>query len=96
MCVFQKKLICITVNFVVHSFKILVGLVCLLRSNDYLYLHLKFQKIKVFLSPSLPVPFLHFQKESEATENLERLQKDGIKASIVQDKSDWQIMIEFK
>ncbi|EQB66634.1 MAG: hypothetical protein AAE985_07320 [Thermoplasmataceae archaeon] len=40
--------------------------------------------------------YLHFQKESEATENLERLQKDGIKASIVQDKSDWQIMIEFK
>ena len=40
--------------------------------------------------------YLHFQKESEATENLERLQKDGVKASIVQDKSDWQIMIEFR
>jgi outer membrane protein assembly factor BamD (BamD/ComL family) len=40
--------------------------------------------------------YLHYQKESDAAENLERLQREGIKASIVQDKSDWQIMIEFK
>ncbi|MHB8360215.1 MAG: hypothetical protein ACYDAO_00010 [Thermoplasmataceae archaeon] len=40
--------------------------------------------------------YLHFQKEFEAAEALQRLTDVGVKASIVQDKSDWQVMIEFK
>jgi len=40
--------------------------------------------------------YLHFQKEFEAVETLQRLTELGVKASIVQDKSDWQVMIEFK
>ncbi|MHB1492406.1 MAG: hypothetical protein ACYCSG_03750 [Thermoplasmataceae archaeon] len=40
--------------------------------------------------------YLHFQRESDATETLQRLIELGINASIVQDKSDWQVMIEFR
>ena len=40
--------------------------------------------------------YLHFQRESDATETLQKLIELGIRASIVQDKSDWQVMIEFK